>query len=127
MADLLRNRRRARLVVSALLVFVVTACSRCADGRGGERPVVKLTSPAAGVPFNRTFMWQPVATATRYDVAVFAVDGVRTFEVRDLTSTGVKLADNLQLAPGKYFVQVTARRDSEVVAQSERTEFQIAQ
>jgi hypothetical protein len=107
----------------ALFVLVVAGCSRCAEG--GGPPVVKLTSPAPGVPFNRTFMWQPVANATRYDVAVFAVDGVRTFEVRDLTSTGVKLADNLQLAPGRYFVEVTARRDSEVVAQSARTEFQI--
>ena len=118
------SRLRQAAAASGLLGLLGFAAAACSGGSQAS-PTVTITSPAAGVAFNRTFTWQPVPGATRYNVAVFASDGARSFEVRDLTTAGVKLSDGVTLAPGRYFVQVTARHDANVIAQSDRTDFEI--
>jgi hypothetical protein len=106
---------------AVLLVFVfVAACGPQADDK-----VVTITKPSAEAPFDRTFTWKPVSGATQYHIVVFTPEGNRAFEVRDLTTAGVKLADSLQFPPGKYSVQVTALKDGQTLAESARTEFDI--
>ena len=117
-------QRTGKAAALGLMWFLWAGLVGCSN-HGAEAPTVTITSPTAGTAFNRTFTWQPVSGATRYDVAVFASDGTRSFEVRDLTTPGVKLSDGVQLAPGRYSVQVTARRDRDVLAQSSRADFEI--
>lgn len=106
----------------ALLVALVLAA---ACGPKADDKVVTITRPSAEAPFDRTFTWRPVTGATQYHVVVYSPEGNRAFEVRDLKTAGVKLSDNVQLPPGKYSVQVTALRDSQALAESRRTEFDI--
>ena len=104
-----------------LALVVLAACGpKAADDK-----VVTITRPSAQSPFDRMFTWKPVNGATQYHVVVFTPEGNRAFEVRDLTTAGVKLSDGLQLPPGKYSVQVTALRDGQTLAESGRTEFEI--
>ena len=104
-----------------LAVAAAVACGPKAD----EAKVVTITKPSAEAPFDRTFTWTAVPAATEYHLVVFSPTGDRTFEVRDLKTAGVKLAESVQLPPGKYSVQVTALRDGQSVAESPRTAFDI--
>ena len=104
----------------AAALTLVAACGPKADDK-----VVTITRPSAEAPFDRMFTWRPVDGATQYHVVVYSPEGNRAFEVRDLTTAGVKLADNLQFPPGTYSVQVTALRDGQTVAESPRTTFEI--
>jgi predicted small lipoprotein YifL len=104
-------------IAAVLLILTFTACGPKAD----DAKVVAITKPSAEAPFDRTFTWKPVNGATQYHIVVFT----RAFEVRDLTTAGVKLSDSVQLPPGTYSVQVTALRDGQTVAQSTRTAFDI--
>lgn len=108
------------LAILAMAILAIAACGPKADDK-----VVTITRPSAEAPFDRMFTWKPVNGATQYQVVVYTFDGNRAFEVRDLTTAGVKLSDNLQFPPGKYTVQVTALRDGQTVAESPRTEFEI--
>jgi hypothetical protein len=108
---------RCALIVA---LFLIAACGPKVDDK-----VVTITRPSAEAPFDRMFTWKPVNGATQYHVVVFTPEGNRAFEVRDLTTAGVKLSDNLQFPPGKYSVQVTALRDGQTLAESGRTEFEI--
>jgi hypothetical protein len=112
----MRSMRCAWMVA----LLLVAACGQKADDK-----VVTITRPSAEAPFDRMFTWRPVDGATQYHVVVYSPDGNRAFEVRDLTTAGVKLSDNLQFPPGKYSVQVTALRDGQTLAESARTEFEI--
>jgi hypothetical protein len=103
-----------------LALLVVAACGPKADDK-----VVTITRPSAKAPFDRTFTWTAVPAATEYHVVVYSPTGDRAFEVRDLKTAGVKLAESLQFPPGKYSVQVTALRDGQTVAESPRTPFDI--
>jgi hypothetical protein len=103
-----------------LAILAIAACGPKVDDK-----VVTITRPSAEAPFDRMFTWRPVDGATQYHVVVFTPEGNRAFEVRDLTTAGVKLSDNLQFPPGKYTVQVTALRDGQTLAESARTEFDI--
>ncbi len=107
--------------------ILIAACVLAFGCRGGEEAAntVTLTRPAADAPFDRTFSWKPVPNATAYNIAVYQPDGSRTFEVRDLKVPGVKIADSVQLPPGRYSVQVTAVRDGTTVAESPLTPFDI--
>ena len=110
---------RVGAAVAALCVLGA-ACGRDAI----EKPMI-ITRPAADAPFDGTFTWTPVARATRYHLVVFSPAGTRAFEVRDLTSTGVKLSDGLQLPPGRYSAQVTAVRDGAAAVESAPVHFDI--
>src|ERR671913_40384 len=106
---------------AAIALTLLAACGP----KAADDSVVTITRPSAQAPFDRMFTWKPVDGATQYQVVVFTPEGNRAFEVRDLTTAGVKLSDNLQLPPGTYSVQVTALRDGQTVAQSTRTAFDI--
>ena len=110
---------RAGAALAALCVLGA-ACGRDAI----EKPMT-ITRPAPDAPFDGTFTWTPVASATRYHLVVFSPAGTRAFEVRDLTSTGVKLSEGVQLPPGRYSAQVTAVRDGAELAQSAPVHFEI--
>jgi hypothetical protein len=110
---------RAAVVLGALCVLG-GACGRDAI----EKPMT-ITRPAADAPFDGTFTWTPVARATRYHLVVFSPTGTRAFEVRDLTSTAVKLSEGVQLPPGRYSAQVTAVRDGAAAAESAPVHFEI--
>ena len=106
-----------------LIVAAVLPAVFC--GPKADENVVIITRPSADAPFDRTFTWKPVTGATQYHIVVYSPEGNRTFEVRDLTTAGVKLGEGVQLAPGKYSVQVTALRDGQTLAESPRTQFEI--
>ncbi len=107
-------------VPAGVLLAVACACT------SPEQPTeLTMTRPAAAAPFDGTFSWKPVPTATSYNVVVFSPTGSRAFEVRDLTSTGVKLGQGVNLPPGRYRVQVSAMRDGKAVVESPMTEFDI--
>ena len=91
--------------------------------RGGGLPPVTLTQPAEGKPFERVFTWRPVKGATAYHLVVYNAEGARAFEVRDLTTAGVKMSDGLRMIPGRYSVEVTALREGAEIAKSEMTPF----
>jgi uncharacterized protein (DUF2141 family) len=107
-------------VVAAALAIVAAGCAATDDAN-----TITITQPSAEAPFDRTFAWRPVPNVTSYSVVVFTAEGNRTFEVRDLTTAGVKLSEKVQLPPGKYSVQVTALRDGKTVTESPRQEFEI--
>jgi hypothetical protein len=113
--------RAWRATATAALCVLVVACRAPEAAPTG----VTITRPSANLPFERTFLWKPVATATSYHVVVFSPEGTRAFEVRDLKTTGVMLSEGVKLPPGRYSVQVTAIRDGSPVAESPRTEFDI--
>ena len=106
-----------------LIVAAVLPAVHC--GPKADEKIVTITRPSADAPFDRTFTWTAVPAATAYQIVVFSPEGNRAFEVRDLTTAGVKLADSVQLPPGKYSVQVTALRDGQTLAESARTTFDI--
>lgn len=89
------------------------------------RPAVTLLAPAEGAPFNRVVAWQPVEGATSYRVVGFTIDGTRAFDVRDVKETTLTLASDVVLAPGRYFLQVTALRDGEVITESPLMPFEV--
>lgn len=107
----------------AAAVFMVTVAIACVGN--DEPPKVTLTRPAADAPFDGTFSWTKVPSATSYNVVVYSPAGARAFEVRDLTGTGVKLSAGVKLPAGRYTVQVTAMRDGQVMVESPRTEFDV--
>jgi hypothetical protein len=108
------------LVLAGALLAATYACT------GTEQPAqLTLTRPAETAPFDGTFSWKPVPGASTYNVVVFSPTGSRAFEVRDLTSNGVKLAQGVNLPPGRYRVQVTAMRDGKPVVESPQIEFDI--
>lgn len=104
----------------AVVLTLVAACGPKADDK-----VVTITRPSAEAPFDRMFTWRAVDAATEYHLVVYSPEGNRAFEVRDLKTAGVKLADNLQFPPGTYSVQVTALRNGQMIAESPRMAFEI--
>ena len=75
------------------------------------------------MPFERVFTWKPVNGATSYNLVVYTSEGARAFEVRDLTTAGVKVSEGIPMIPGRYFVEVTALRDGAEIAKSEMAPF----
>ena len=115
--------RSTALVVFLALTVVSTACS--GDGQGGGVKPVELVKPTPTVPFDRTFTWRPLDTATTYRVVVFNSAGERSFEVRDVKGTSVALSQSLALPPGEYAWQVVAFRNDQQLSESARTSFSI--
>jgi hypothetical protein len=110
--------------VAALILWTVTigpmrpVTDYSNDVTRTPRPAVTLLSPADGATFNRELAWQAVEGATSYRVAAFTVEGARAFDVRDLTGTSLTLAPEIVLVPGRYFLQITALRGAETIAES---------
>jgi hypothetical protein len=109
---------RRQIFLAGLLV----AAGACAPA---PTPQLQITRPSATAPFDGTFGWTTIPDAKSYNIAVYGFDGARKFEVRDLTTGGVKLSSGLQLPPGPYSVQVTAMRDGTIVAETLRVNFEI--
>ena len=84
---------------------------------------IALVKPGTGAPFDRTFAWERVDTATEYRVLVFTSGRDRVFELRDLTTPSVTIDESVKLAPGRYFWQVIAYRGADELSESPLTEF----
>jgi hypothetical protein len=72
----------------------------------------------------RRFEWQPVPTATAYEVRVNTADGARAWSTRVSTSSA-ELPANVILAGGAYFWQVTALREDAAIASSPMVAFRV--
>lgn len=106
-------------------VAAAVLLASCTSAAPPTSPRLQLTRPSETAPFDGTFNWTTIPEAKTYTVAVYAFDGSRKFEVRDLTGGGVKLSDGVQLPPGRYSVQITAMRDGAMVGETARIPFEV--
>lgn len=124
-----RGRRRLWLFVAlgtaavAILAMLWLQKQVPNEPASGMAKIV-VTRPSAAFPFDRTFGWEPVKGATSYRVLVSSGDA-RVFEVRDLTSNGVKLSETVQLPPGPYAMQVVAFNGDKPIGESPSTPFDV--
>ena len=119
------------LATAAIVVWAVTigpmrpATDYSGDVARTNKSAVTLLSPKEGAGFDRVVAWQAVSGATSYRIVGFTQEGTRAFEVRDVRETTLTLAPDVVLAPGRYFLQVTALRDGEAIAESPLVPFTV--
>jgi hypothetical protein len=65
----------------------------------------------------RRFEWQPVATATAYELRVTTADGAGVWSTR-VTTPSAELPESVVMRSGAYYWQVTALRDNAPIASS---------
>lgn len=82
--------------------------------RAAQVEGLMMATDAAGVP---TFIWTPVATATRYRIDVFSSDGLPIW-TREVEAAPTRWPDDVPRTKGAYRWRVQAINAGEVVARS---------
>ena len=114
----------AAAIVLALVINRPTRVDPDVLRSAGEKPTVTLVSPLpdALLGENRTFAWQPVDGADRYELRVTTSDG-RPILTSNLDQTSTQLPNDVKLAAGEYFWQVVAMKGDATIAASPIRQF----
>ncbi len=116
---------RNSIVVAALVVGACAGDGTDKQAAGGAPPPIVVVKPTPEAPFDRTFSWRPVDGATSYRVVVFNSLGERSFEMRDVRTTAIAIAESVGLPPGRYSWQVVAFREGNQISESVVTPFDL--
>jgi hypothetical protein len=94
--------------------------------RSGEaRVTITAVTPAANTVISgHRFEWQPIASATTYEIRVHTADGTRVWSMRIDASSAEWPAD-VAASSGAYYWQVSALRGDAIIASSPMVPFRI--
>ena len=120
------------LATAAAIVFAVLVNQPARTTPGDEvtrssetRAAIALVTPSPNsVLAGRRFEWQPVATATAYELRVTTADGAGVWSTR-VTAPTIELPEGVVMRSGAYYWQVTALREDAAIASSPMVAFRV--
>lgn len=86
--------------------------------------IAVITPAIERVLTDRRFQWQPVATASNYEIWVHTAEGGRVWSTRT-SATSAELPADVTLNSGAYYWRVTAHRGEAAIASSPMISFRV--